>query len=278
MFERFTDKARRAVVLAQEESRLLGHDYIGAEHILLGLIQEGSGAAATVLGSSGVTYVAARRQVEKAAGRGQGQRSGHVPFTPHAKKALQLTLREAIQLGDNYIGTEHILLGLLREGEGPAIGVLMRLAVDPTQLRRQVIQTVYARGHGPDDSRPARSAALPGKGSGKRKVLEEILAHVESIEARLAAVEQRVGAGPDVRDLDSQLIQVRREKESAIGRQDFEQAAALRDREKDLLAQRAARQEEWAALHRDVPSLTDQVEHLRAVLRQHGIEPHDGVA
>jgi ATP-dependent Clp protease ATP-binding subunit ClpA len=277
MFERFTDEARRAVVLAQEESRMLGHDYIGAEHILLGLIQEGTGAAATALESSGVTYAAARRQVEESVGRGQSQRSGHIPFTPQSKKALQLSLREAIQRGENSIGTEHILLGLLREGEGPAIAVLMRLGVDPAQIRRQVMQVVHAQRRGSQEPRPVRTASV-GKGGAKRQALAEILAHIESIEARLSGIEQRIGAGPDVDDLDSQITQLRRDKESAIDAQDFEQAATLRDREKDLLAQRTARQEEWAAAHRDVPSLTDQIERLRAVLRQQGIEPHDGAA
>jgi ATP-dependent Clp protease ATP-binding subunit ClpA len=275
MFERFTDQARRAVVLAQEESRLLGHDYVGCEHLLLGLIQEDTGAAATVLKASGVTYAAALRQVEETVGRGQGQPSGRIPFTPQSKKALQLSLREAIKLGDNYIDTEHLLLGLLHQGEGPAIGVLMRLGADPAQVGRQLTRTVYARGRGTDDSRPARSAV---KGGAKRKLLAEILAHVESIESRLTAVEQRIGAGPDVRDLDRQLMELGRDKESAIAAQDFEQAAGLRDREKDLLAERAARQREWASAHEDVPSLTEQVERLRAVLRQHGIEPHGGAA
>ena len=276
MFERFTDKSRRAVVLAQEESRLLGHDHVGTEHLLLGLIQEDTGTAATVLKASGVTYAAARRQVEESVERGQGQPSGRIPFTPQSKKALQLSLREAIKLGDNYIGTEHLLLGLIREGEGPAIGVLIGLGADPAQIGRQVTRAAaYARGRGTDDARPALQAV---KGGTKREVLAEILARVESIETRLNAAEQRIGAGPDVRDLDSQLMQLGREKESAIAAQDFERAAALRDREKDLLAERAARQREWASAHEDVPSLSEQIERLRAVLRQHGIEPHDGVA
>jgi len=276
MFERFTDKSRRAVVLAQEESRLLGHDHVGTEHLLLGLIQEDTGTAATVLKASGVTYAAARRQVEESVERGQGQPSGRIPFTPQSKKALQLSLREAIKLGDNYIGTEHLLLGLIREGEGPAIGVLIGLGADPAQIGRQVTRAAaYARGRGTDDARPALQAV---KGGTKREVLAEILARVESIETRLTAVEQRIGAGPDVRDLDSQLMQLGRDKEAAIAAQDFERAAALRDREKDLLAERAARQREWASAHEDVPSLSEQIERLRAVLRQHGIEPHDGVA
>jgi len=277
MFERFTDKARRSVILAQEAARLLGHDYIGAEHILLGLLQEGSGAAATVLESLGVTYEAAQRHVEEAIGRGEGQPTGHIPFTPAAKKALQLSLREAIQLGDNYIGTEHVLLGLIRDGEGPAIQVLMRMAVDPVQVRRQVTDHVR-RGRTPDGSQALPAASRRGKAGGKRRLLHEVVDRMEAFDARLAAVENRIGAGPDVRDLDNQIAQLRRDKESAIDAQDFETAATLRDREKELLDERASRQEQWTAAHRDIPSLTDEVERLRALLRQHGIEPHDGAA
>jgi ATP-dependent Clp protease ATP-binding subunit ClpC len=117
MFERFTDRARQVVALAQEEARMLNHDYIGTEHILLGLIHEGDGVAARSLESLGISLDAVRQQVQEIIGRGQQAPSGHIPFTPRAKKVLELSLREALQLGHNYIGTEHILLGLLREGE-----------------------------------------------------------------------------------------------------------------------------------------------------------------
>src|ERR1700744_1396806 len=120
MFERFTDRARRVVVLAQEEARMLNHNYIGTEHILLGLIHEGEGVAAKALESLGISLEAVRQQVEEIIGQGQQAPSGHIPFTPRAKKVLELSLREALQLGHNYIGTEHILLGLIREGEGVA--------------------------------------------------------------------------------------------------------------------------------------------------------------
>ena len=120
MFERFTDRARRVVVLAQEEARLLNHNYIGTEHILLGLIHEGEGVAAKALESLGISLDAVRGQVEEIIGQGGSAPSGHIPFTPRAKKVLELSLREALQLGHNYIGTEHILLGLIREGEGVA--------------------------------------------------------------------------------------------------------------------------------------------------------------
>ncbi|MGA1361510.1 MAG: ATP-dependent Clp protease ATP-binding subunit [Ilumatobacteraceae bacterium] len=140
MFERFTDRARRVVVLAQEEARLLNHSYIGTEHILLGLIHEGEGVAAKALDSLSISLDAVRAQVEEIIGQGGSSPSGHIPFTPRAKKVLELSLREALQLGHNYIGTEHILLGLLREGEGVATQVLMKLGADLNKVRQQVIQ------------------------------------------------------------------------------------------------------------------------------------------
>ncbi|MCK0439524.1 ATP-dependent Clp protease ATP-binding subunit [Gordonia alkaliphila] len=140
MFERFTDRARRVVVLAQEEARMLNHNYIGTEHILLGLIHEGEGVAAKALESLGISLEAVRSQVEEIIGQGQQAPSGHIPFTPRAKKVLELSLREALQLGHNYIGTEHILLGLIREGEGVAAQVLVKLGADLNSVRQQVIQ------------------------------------------------------------------------------------------------------------------------------------------
>jgi ATP-dependent Clp protease ATP-binding subunit ClpC len=140
MFERFTDRARRVVVLAQEEARMLNHNYIGTEHILLGLIHEGEGVAAKGLESLGISLEAVRAQVEEIIGQGQQAPSGHIPFTPRAKKVLELSLREALQLGHNYIGTEHILLGLIREGEGVAAQVLVKLGADLSRVRQQVIQ------------------------------------------------------------------------------------------------------------------------------------------
>lgn len=140
MFERFTDRARRVVVLAQEEARLLNHSYIGTEHILLGLIHEGEGVAAKGLEALGISLEAVRAQVEEIIGQGGSSPSGHIPFTPRAKKVLELSLREALQLGHNYIGTEHILLGLIREGEGVAAQVLVKLGADLGRVRQQVIQ------------------------------------------------------------------------------------------------------------------------------------------
>ena len=140
MFERFTDRARRVVVLAQEEARMLNHNYIGTEHILLGLIHEGEGVAAKALESLGISLEGVRQQVEEIIGRGDQAPTGHIPFTPRAKKVLELSLREALGLSHNYIGTEHILLGLIREGEGVAAQVLVKLGGSLDRVRQQVIQ------------------------------------------------------------------------------------------------------------------------------------------
>jgi ATP-dependent Clp protease ATP-binding subunit ClpC len=159
MFERFTDRARRVVVLAQEEARMLNHNYIGTEHILLGLIHEGEGVAAKALESLGISLEAVRQQVEEIIGQGQQAPSGHIPFTPRAKKVLELSLREALQLGHNYIGTEHILLGLIREGEGVAAQVLVKLGADLNRVRQQVIQLLS----GYQGKEPATSGGPAGE-------------------------------------------------------------------------------------------------------------------
>jgi Clp amino terminal domain, pathogenicity island component len=151
MFERFTDRARRVVVLAQEEAGGLKHNYIGTEHLLLGLIRERDGVAAAALESLGISLEAVRAEVEAIIGQGQSAPTAHIPFTPRAKKVLELSLREALQLGHNYIGTEHILLGLIREGDGVAAQVLVKLGGDLSRVRQQVIQVlaVQAGGEGP---------------------------------------------------------------------------------------------------------------------------------
>jgi ATP-dependent Clp protease ATP-binding subunit ClpA len=278
MFERFTDRARRVVVLAQEEARMLNHDSMGTEHILLGLIHEGEGVAAKVLESLGITLQAVRQQVEEIIGRGQQAPSGSIPFTPRSKKVLKLALREALQLGHSYIGTEHILLGLIREGEGVAAQVLVGLGADLNRVRHQVIKLLHGS-QGEDEPGAVRVVRRSGQaGRRKRKLLSQLLDRLDLIEPRLSALENRVGTGPVVRDLDQEIAQIRRDKESAIDAQDFERAAELRDREKQLLVEKASRQEEWATAHRDLPSLTDEVERLRDLLRQHGIEPNDGAA
>jgi Clp amino terminal domain, pathogenicity island component len=146
MFERFTDRARRVVVLAQEEARGLNHDYIGTEHILLGLIHEREGVAARALTELGISLEGARAQVVAEIGHGKQAPGGHIPFTPRAKKVLELSLREALQLGHNYIGTEHILLGLIREGEGVAAQVLVTLGASLERVRQQVVQLLADAG------------------------------------------------------------------------------------------------------------------------------------
>ena len=162
MFERFTDRARRVMVLAQEEARMLNHNYIGTEHILLGLIHEGEGVAAKALESLGIRQEAVRRQVEEIIGQGQQAPSGHIPFTPRAKKVLELALREALQLGHNYVGTEHILLGLIREGEGVAAQVLVKLGADLNRVRQQVIQLLHGyQGKEPAAAGPPSETASP---------------------------------------------------------------------------------------------------------------------
>ena len=269
MFERFTDRSRRVVVLAQEEARMLNHHQIGNEHLLIALIREGGGVAAQALESLGITEEAARQQVEEITGRGEpGPQRGHIPFTPRAKKTLQLSMREAIALGHAYIGTEHILLGLVRADDGVAVRVLNGLGADPNRVRQQVIQRVSAR----------RVQEEPGTGRaagrGKRKLLSELRSRLDSLDWRLSVLEQRVGTSPDLAQIDQELTQVRSDKESAIDAQDFEHAAVLRDREQQLLGDKAARQQEWA----DLPSLSDEVERLRDVLRRYGIDPQDGVA
>ena len=164
MFERFTDRARRVVVLAQEEARMLNHNYIGTEHILLGLIHEGEGVAAKALESLNISLEAVRQQVEEIIGQGQAAPTGHIPFTPRAKKVLELSLREALQLGHNYIGTEHILLGLIREGEGVAAQVLQKLGADLNRVRQTVIQLLSGYTGGKGETTPG--GAPEGQQSG----------------------------------------------------------------------------------------------------------------
>ena len=172
MFERFTDRARRVVVLAQEEARMLSHNYIGTEHILLGLIHEGEGVAAKALESLDISLEAVRAQVEEIIGQGQQAPSGHIPFTPRAKKVLELSLREALQLGHSYIGTEHILLGLIREGEGVAAQVLQKLGADLNRVRQQVIQLLSGF-QGKESTASAAAAAGGGDAPSSSLVLDQ---------------------------------------------------------------------------------------------------------
>jgi ATP-dependent Clp protease ATP-binding subunit ClpC len=280
MFDRFTERARRVVVHAQEEARMLNHIRIGTEHILLGLTDEGEGAAAEALESLGISLAALREQVEEIISPGQHAPSGHIPYAPGAKKALELSLREALQLGHNYVGTEHILLALIRERDGIAAQVLAKAGADGNRVRRCVIQLTQAA-KDEEEPGPAPAAQRPGAdGRTERDLLTEVLGRVESVDSRLSAMEQRVGTGPDLSDLDQRIAQARRDKEAAVATEDYENAAALRDTERQLLAARDARQQEWSAAQPDLRALaegfrwlSDEVERLRGLLRQHDIEP-----
>jgi hypothetical protein len=277
MLERFTDQARRVVVLAEEEARMLDHNWIGTEHLLLGVLREGDGVAARALESLGISLQPVRQQVEEIIGPVQQVPAEYIPFTPRSKKVLELSLRESLQLGHDRVGTGHILLGLIREGDGVAAQVLVRLGADLNQVRQQVIELV-------SDLRP-QSDRRPQSGRRPPREVVPVMwtnARLDVFGGRLAAVEQRVGIGPDTSDLDEQIAQVCREKESAVDARDYEQAAERRNREKELLASKAARQEQWAAGHPALPALaervqqlTDEIERLRALLRQHGIDPQD---
>jgi ATP-dependent Clp protease ATP-binding subunit ClpC len=189
MFERFTDQARRVVVLAQEESRILNHNYIGTEHLLLGMLHEGEGGAATALQAMGIGLEAVRQQVEETVGRGKENPSGHIPFTPRAKKVLELSLRESLQLGHDYIGSEHILLGLIREGDGLAAQILVRLGADLAGVREQVLRQLADQ---PAGQRAERST---GRAGGSAGVLEGIVSRLDAIAERLTAIERRLGIG-----------------------------------------------------------------------------------
>src|SRR5579884_173988 len=418
MFERFTDRARRVLVLAQEEARLLNHNFIGTEHILLGLIHEGEGVAAKALESLGISLEAVREKVEETIGPAGSATTGSPPFTPRAKKVLELSLREALQLGHNYIGTEHMLLGLVREGEGVAAQVLVNLGADLSRVRQQVIQLLSGYGNkeaaaagGPASQEvPSGSPVLDQFGRNltslaREKKLDPVIGREREIERVMQVLSRRtknnpvligepgvgktaiveglsqkivsgdvpetikgkqlytldlgalvagsryrgdfeerlkkvlkeirtrgdiilfldelhtlVGAGAaegaidaasilkpmlargelqtigattldeyrkylekdaalerrfqpvqvgeptvahtieilkDLREFDERISQVRREKESAIDAQDFEKAAALRDKEKTLLAEKAKREQEWRAGDLDVVAEVD---------------------
>ncbi len=208
MFERFTDRARRVVVLAQEEARMLNHNYIGTEHILLGLIHEGEGVAAKALESLGISLEAVRQQVEEIIGQGQQAPSGHIPFTPRAKKVLELSLREALQLGHNYIGTEHILLGLIREGEGVAAQVLVKLGADLNRVRQQVIQLLSgyqgkepATAGGPAEGTPSSSLVLDQFGrnltaAAREGQLDPVIGRAKEIERVMQVLSRRTKNNP----------------------------------------------------------------------------------
>jgi ATP-dependent Clp protease ATP-binding subunit ClpC len=188
LFERFTDTARRVVVYAKEEALLLDHDHIGTEHILLGLLHDDTETAVQVLTALGAELEPARTQVRELARHGGQVAPGDIPFTARAKKVLELSLREALQLGHNYIGGEHILLGLVREGEGGGAEVLKRLGVDSARLRHDVIATLRVR----PQPHPAPGVFATGRGGG----LAAIEARLSAMEDRLARIERLLRDGP----------------------------------------------------------------------------------
>jgi ATP-dependent Clp protease ATP-binding subunit ClpC len=259
MFRRFTDRARRAVHLAREEALLLRHDHVGTEHLLLGLLYEGEGVAAHVLESLGISREAVRGQVDEIIGHGQGPPRGDIPFTPAARRALRLALQESLQLGHRYIGTEHVLLGLLREAEGVAAQVLSRLGADHARVRDRTLDLVAGR-RGPAD--PQAEPAGPDAPD---------TPDTPAVPADLARV-------------TGQLAQLQRQRQAALDAGGLDTAAALRDRERQLLADKLRLEHRWTAdvdvqaviadnqrLHRELDRLCD-------LLRQHGIEPDGGTA
>jgi ATP-dependent Clp protease ATP-binding subunit ClpC len=273
MFERFTDRARRVVVLAQEEARMLEHNYVGTEHLLLGLVHDGDGVAARALESLGISLEAVRQQVEEIIGRGQHPLSGSIPFTPRAKKTMELALREAEAMGHGYVGTEHLLLGLVREGDGVAAKVIVRLGGDLNRVRQQVI---LLQSGGPG-SGPVSAHTRRGKQE-RERLIDEALSRVNPVDQRLAAIERWTGMTPDLGDLDQEIARVRREQESAIDSQDFEAAAVLRVKERELVDRRLSRESEWAAaadrrsLAAELSRVTAELKRLQDILRQHGLD------
>jgi prophage maintenance system killer protein len=245
MFNRFTDRARRVVHLATEEARLLRHDYVGSEHLLLGLLYEGEGVAARALASLGISREDVRGQIAEIAGLGPGSPPLPLPFTPRAKKVLEQSLREALALGHHYIGTEHLLLGLLGDGEGVGARALAALGADDARIREQVL------------------ALLRG-------------------ERDRAAARQRLG--PDFADAAERLTELRQRKVAAFDAGDVDRAAALRDQEKQLFAEKERLETLMTAdfgaraIIAENLDLHAELGQLRALLRQHGIEPDGGTA
>ena len=250
MFERFTERARRAVVLAQEEARKLDHGYIGTEHLLLGLIHEGEGVAAKTLESLGISLKTVREQVVARVGRGQRPPSGHIPFTERAKRVLELSLRESGQLGHRYIGTEHVLLALLCAVEGTPARVLAAAGADYGRVHDQVLRLLCSGG----------ACADP---------------HTRTV---------RVSVPADLVAAAEQLALVRQQKQAAFDAGNLDSAAALRDREKQLRADKQ-RLEDQLDYGTDIQAVIAEnhrvhreLGRLRDLLRQHGIEPDDGTA
>jgi len=263
MFERFTDKARRAVVLAADEARLLGHDHIGTEHILLGILNEGGGIAASALTSLGISLEVAREQVAATADQGPAPPPAHIPFTARAKRCLELALREALQLGYDYIGTEHILLGLIHDDKSGGAQTLAGLGADLGAIRQRIIELLPRRSR----STPRAQVRAPRLHLGQD---EDSAARLDALTLRVAAIERWVGMKPDLTDLDAEISRIRREKEAAIDARDFRRAEELSDTETELLVDRDTRSREWTARPPAAAELADlraELAQLRAQLR-----------
>ena len=241
LFRRFTPEAREVVIRSQQEARRLQHNYIGTEHILLGLLWDTGGVAARALHAAGISGEAARQQVLGIVGEGQQQPTGHIPFTPRAKRVLELALRESVSLGHMYIGSEHILLGLIREGSGLAAQILTALGASAPQIRDGVLELLATE-------RPVVAGPI---------------------------------TPPGIREFDRKIGQARQAKDAAIDAQDYERAVVLRDQEKELLAEREQQIEAWSAgtdvavLGRELERLREEVQRLQDLLLQHGIEPSE---
>jgi prophage maintenance system killer protein len=239
MFRRFSPRAREVIISAQQEARALHHNYIGTEHILLGLLRDREGVAGRALHVMGISPETVREQILDIIGEGKEEPSGHIPFTPRAKRVLELGVREAVQLGHLYVGTEHILLGLVREGDGVGWHVLSRLGVTVPKVRNLVLELV-------DQDRRTPSEVI---------------------------------SPPGIRDYDTRIELARQAKDAAVDAKDFDRAAAARESEKELLAERERLIAYWSAgvdvatLGRELDWLRDEVNRLQRLLLEHGIEP-----
>ena len=247
MFRRFSPGAREVVIDSQREARSLRHEFIGTEHLLLSLVRQRDGVAARALLALGLTEDAVRQRVLRFAAPGLDEPAGHIPFTNRAKKALGLAVREAAEFGHLYIGTEHLLLGLIRQHDGVAVRVLTGLGVTPEQIREQVVRLLATA--------PREHARPAGGSPGSAQIVP-----------------------PHLRDLDFQIEQARRDKDAAIDARDQERAVVLRDRERDLLAERDRRLAQWSAgndpeiLAQEIERLRAEVRRLQDLLLQHGID------
>jgi hypothetical protein len=278
MLERFSDQACRVVVRAREEAKTLNHNWIGTEHLMLGLIAEGSGVAAGVLGSLGISLEGARWLVEQTIGRIEQAPAAQLQFTPRARKVLELA--SGISHGYDYVGSWHILLGLLQESDGVGATVLFTLGVDQYRVGLRVNQLLNR-----DRGNEALGAGPQPGDRAYARLLDNPLARIDALDRRLAAAEHRLDLQPDLGDLDQQPMTVRRETEAAVDMREFETATGLRGPETQRPAPRSPRQwrlERAAAgqvpLARELGRLYAELDKLRAILREHGIDPGEDSA